>query len=96
MTTLGTSFPFNFVDLSGTTVGPPPFTIIPNPNFPDLAPVIVVRNLASPKAPDDFIAIGSVAGAPPTLGSWSFVGERLGPPVLDGGSLTHFSRVSVL
>jgi hypothetical protein len=64
MSLTGIAFPFKFVDLAGL-VGPPPFAIIPNPNFSNLTPVCVVKNLnPNPAAPDDFISITSVGGAP--------------------------------
>jgi hypothetical protein len=96
MTTSDTALPFTFVDLDGT-FGAPPFTITPHPGFADLTPVFVVKNMNPvPTAPDDFISIGTVAGAPQTLGPWSFVGQRSGPSSLELGSLTHGSMFSVL
>jgi len=54
---MATSFPFKFVDL-----GPPPFTIGSNPDFPtESDPVCIVSNLGVPLSPDTFITIGNAA-----------------------------------
>lgn len=89
MTTSGTSFAFEFVDLAGT-VGPPPFTIIPNPNFADLTPVLVVRNITTPTAPDDFISIGNAAGAPADNWTLEFRWATVGPPSFGQWQLDAF------